>query len=216
MARNLNINYGEFILKELLKKIGKLETHSLLQFDVKCVYPRFIQLILNEILSEDDKSYFYTSTVLPYFTMGTNVSSYIVTRDIFANVPVELTSFTQTRFNQPLLPDNAFINEQGEIIIHEQEQPPRGEAGIQDIPIEQLELPPQGEVGNHDLDISFTEMITVEPSVALGQDQGIENLQSLKQIIEPNTQIDTTPSTQPLEKKPCQMKRVRESVPLVH
>lgn len=207
VAYNHRINFGKLILQELLKKMGTVETRSLVNKDVVCYYPRFIQLILDAILSDDtDQLNFAAGSRL---TSCAKMKYLFITRMVsnerYPGVVSPLTPFMQARFNQPPLAENAFINEQGEVVIMEQEQPQQVEEQMdqaeqpQEFEAELREIPM--EQGILESDPFPEQLIEYQPPVALGQDQGIENPQSLTPIIEPNTQTNTLSTTQPLKRK---------------
>ena len=126
--------------------MGTLATRSLVNKDVVCYYPLFIQLILDAILSDADQHNFAGIRLTSSAKMKYLFINRMVNHESYPGVVSPLTPFMQAIFNQPPLEENAFINEQGEVVIieHEQpqqvedqmdqaEQPQKFEAGLQEI-----------------------------------------------------------------------------------
>lgn len=118
--------------------------------------------------------------------------------------------------NQPHLLVNVFINEQGEVIIPAQQQslqveervqqppsPQLSETDVQDILMEQPEHPQQGNECILGHDYFLMQLIKMQPSLAIGFDQGIVNPHSLTQILELYTQTSSHPLLLPLKRKLC-------------
>lgn len=51
VAHNRKINYGKILIRLMINKMTKSRDMNILESKVECYYPRFLQLILNDLLS---------------------------------------------------------------------------------------------------------------------------------------------------------------------
>ena len=56
IANNLNINFGKAILIQILHVMGPIGFRYIQTESVDCFHPRFLQLILNDVLTSEEKS----------------------------------------------------------------------------------------------------------------------------------------------------------------
>ncbi|KAK1392835.1 hypothetical protein POM88_011891 [Heracleum sosnowskyi] len=84
IATNRHINIGRLVIDQVILCMGPLEERTGID-DVLCFYPRFLQLILNDILTDDEQ-------------------------EIFDGVPTVLTEYLRTA-PLPLLPPGEQVNE---------------------------------------------------------------------------------------------------------
>ena len=97
LAHNQAINYGRVIIQYMLYILGPLETrtppHQALR---ECHYPRFLQLILNDLLTDAEKDLFQESGIEQCMKVKTNVVTQLLSKNPFPEVPTVLTPFMQT------------------------------------------------------------------------------------------------------------------------
>lgn len=101
---------------------------------------------------------------------------------MYAGTLVVLIEFMRARFHKPPLVEFFFINEHGQLVIVEHEQPLQVEKYAQNVEIIELKPPLQGEAGNEEgnpyldpnNDAFFMKKTSLEPSVALEYDNGYD------------------------------------------
>lgn len=94
VANNCVINFGKLLLNQLLYVMGPLEDRNLQVYDVECCFPRFLQLILNDLTTEDEKL-IYTGSVPSSTTKQRNRIAHNLNnnRNYGNNVPAQMTDF---------------------------------------------------------------------------------------------------------------------------
>ena len=55
VAHNLSINFGKLILDQIIMVMGPPGYRDIQTLNVECFYPRFLQLILNDLLTDEEK-----------------------------------------------------------------------------------------------------------------------------------------------------------------
>ena len=98
VAHNLSINFGKAIMEQILIRMGSLDSRNLDNNDVQCYYPRFLQLVLDDVLTEEEKAYFSDSETFETPYLRTNVITALHNRDPHPEVPTIVTDFMQDCF----------------------------------------------------------------------------------------------------------------------
>ena len=159
VAHNREINFGRIVISMILTRMGPLDKRNILEYNVDCFFPRFLQLILNDLLTADEQGLFANAAQQPSEEMKSHFISGLIKKNRFPEIPTVLTPYLQT-VGLPLtdqVPDAA-DELAGNIPIPN----PHVNVGIDPIP---------------------------EPSVAILQDQEVVNPQLLAEIQEPNTNV---------------------------
>ena len=58
VAHNREINFGRMVISMILTRMGPLDKRNILEYNVDCFFPRFLQLILNDFLTADEQALF--------------------------------------------------------------------------------------------------------------------------------------------------------------
>ena len=181
VAHNRDINFGRIVISMILTRMGPLDKRNILEYNVDCFFPRFLQLILNDFLTTDEQGLFANAAQQPSKEMKSHFISGLIKKNRFPDIPTVLTPYLQTVGLPLTLPvPDASDELAGNIPIPN----PHVDAGVDPIP---------------------------EPSVAILQDQEVVNPQLLAQIQEPNTITETNVATSPqpsssLNSQPIQSK----------
>ena len=179
VANNLRINFGKIVLGQIILKMKHLGTRDVQTQNVKCLYPRFLQLILNDFLNDIDRVRLENGQKVECSSMKTNVINYI-SKKKYTDVPTVLTEYLKT-VPLPLLPRpvRAGIRQ--------------GNISIPAIPTSVFPIVSQ--------EIQF-----LQPPVAILPDQEQEIPPTLTQVEEPilqmQTQTQQTPTPQLSLKRP--------------
>lgn len=102
VANNLRFNFGKIVLGQIILKMKHLGTRDVQTQNVKCLYPRFLQLILNDFLTDEDRVRLENGRKEECSYMRTNVINYISNKN-YTDVPTVLTEYLKT-VPLPLLP----------------------------------------------------------------------------------------------------------------
>lgn len=220
VANNLRINYGKLLVEQILIAMGPLEYRDIQSYDVECLYPRFLQLVLNAVLTREDKLRYANSVTSPAFKLKNHVISSLGSRREYLNNNAAIL----TDFFRRCLDDMNSVNRQeipqAEPIPEEAAQP----KSIAQVDEEEAQVEPEGHApeqqtitetyhpgspsGNaFNTESNFLHGTvslhdTIEPSVALGFDNEPENQQVPTHVIEPNTETETSQTLLPLKRKP--------------
>ena len=87
--------------------MGSLDSRNLDNNDVQCYYPRFLQLVLDDVLTDEEKTYFSDSETYETPYIRTNVITALHNRDPHPEVPTIITDCMQDCFllmARPMLP----------------------------------------------------------------------------------------------------------------
>ena len=104
IAHNRAINFGRLIIHYLLYLLGPLESRTPPQpVQMECHYPRFIQLILNDLLTDAEKEFFEESGIEQCMKVKTNIVTQLLKKNPYPEVPTVLTEYMQS-IQLPLTP----------------------------------------------------------------------------------------------------------------
>ena len=76
--------------------MGPLDKRNILEYNVDCFFPRFLQLILNDFLTADEQELFANAAQQPSAEMKIHFISGLITKNRFPNIPTVLTPYLQT------------------------------------------------------------------------------------------------------------------------
>ena len=147
--------------------MGPLDKRNILEHNVDCFFPRFLQLILNDFLTADEQGLFANAAQQPSEEMKSHFISGLIKKNRFPDIPTVLTPYLQNVGLPLTLP----------VLVAADEL-----AGNIPFPNPQID--------------AVVDPI-LEPSVAILQDQEVVNPQLLTQIQEPNTINVTNVATFP-------------------
>ena len=167
VAHNREINFGRIIISMILTRMGPLDKRNILEHNVDCFFPRFLQLILNDFLTADEQGLFANAAQQPSEEMKSHFISGLIKKNRFPDIPTVLTPYLQTVGLPLTLP----------------------------VPVAADELAGNIPFPNPQIDAVVDPIL--EPSVAILQDQEVVNPQLLTQIQEPNTINVTNVATFP-------------------
>ncbi|KAK1360967.1 hypothetical protein POM88_045441 [Heracleum sosnowskyi] len=104
IANNRHINIGRLLIDQVILCMGPLDERTSITDDVLCFYPRFLQLILNDILTDDERETFAEEETMECMKMKSNaITSLIRKNNYLPGVPTVLTDYLRT-VPLPLLP----------------------------------------------------------------------------------------------------------------
>lgn len=103
IAHNMHVNFGLMLLEYMLVSIGDLEDRTIPPNDVTCFFPRFLHLILNDLLIDDEKDSFSESEIDKCKEMKKNVITQLINRAPYHLLPMVLTPYLST-LSLPLQP----------------------------------------------------------------------------------------------------------------
>ena len=172
VAHNREINFGRIIISMILTRMGPLDKRNILEHNVDCFFPRFLQLILNYFLTADEQGLFADAVQQPSEEMKSHSISGLIKKNRFPDIPTVLTPYLQTVGLPLTLP----------------------------VPVAADELAGNIPFPNPQIDAVVDPIL--EPSVAILQDQEVVNPQLLAQIQEPNTINVTNVATSPQPSSP--------------
>ena len=94
IANNLNIKFGKVVVNQILHVMGSNEIINIQTHSVECFFPRFLQLILNDVLTSEKKATYVNSDI----SQSTKLKNNVITRlegrgDYVNNYPAVLTNF---------------------------------------------------------------------------------------------------------------------------
>lgn len=188
VAYNLNINFGKLIMEQILDKMGDVDERDIMKNDVHCFYPRFLQLILDDVLTDEEKYIFCDSNTRPSHYLKTNVITGLESRNLYPTIRAHVTGFMFECFLDMALP-----------------QLPSG--GLQ--AFENIMNQNQDQALNDEAEGKNTETQTpsnlnihpVEPPVVVGNDYQTEIPQFVTKVRETNTRTYMSSTTQLLKRK---------------
>ena len=76
--------------------MGPLDKRNILEYNVDCFFPRFLQLILNDFLTADEQALFANAAQQPSEEMKSNFISGLIKKNHFPDIPTVLTPYLQT------------------------------------------------------------------------------------------------------------------------
>ena len=104
-------------MEHILIRLGSMESPNLDNNDVQYYYPRFLQLVLDDVLTDEEKAYFSDSKTSETPYLRTNVITSLHNRDPYPEFPTIITDFMQDCFllmaRLMLPPQHAQPNEEG-------------------------------------------------------------------------------------------------------
>ena len=157
IAHNREINFGWILISMIITRMGSLEKHDILENQVDCFFPRFLQLILNDFLTVEEHEFFANSAQQPSEEMKIHSISGLIKKNTSPDIPTVLTPYLHTVGLPLILP----------------------------VPVAADEL--AGNVPSPEPHVDAIVDPIIEPSVAILPDQEVVNPQLLAQIQEPNT-----------------------------
>ena len=96
IANNLNINFGKLVLIQILHVMGPIGFRNIQTQSVDCFYPRFLQLILNDVLTSEEKALYANSETSSSAKLKNNMITGLEGRgDYVNNNPAVFTDFIQ-------------------------------------------------------------------------------------------------------------------------
>ncbi|KAK1372290.1 hypothetical protein POM88_028483 [Heracleum sosnowskyi] len=120
IANNRHINIGRLLIDQVILCMGPLDERTCITDDVLCFYPRFLQLILNDILTNDEREIFEGEANQECMRMKSNAITALIRKNNYLpGVPTVLTDYLRT-VPLPLLPS-------GEQVIEGNIPPPQPE-----------------------------------------------------------------------------------------
>ncbi|KAK1360703.1 hypothetical protein POM88_045177 [Heracleum sosnowskyi] len=110
IATNRHINIGRLVIDQVILCMGPLEERTCID-DVLCFYPRFLQLILNDVLTDDERETFDGEENQECMKMKSNAITALIRKNNYLpGVPTVLTEYLRT-VPLPLLPPGKQVNE---------------------------------------------------------------------------------------------------------
>ncbi|KAK1383214.1 hypothetical protein POM88_020949 [Heracleum sosnowskyi] len=103
IANNRHINIGRLLIDQVILCMGPLDDRTSIDDDVLCFYPRFLQLILNDILTDDERETFAEEETMECMRMKSNAITALIRKNHLPGVPTVLTKYLRT-VPLPLLP----------------------------------------------------------------------------------------------------------------
>ncbi|KAK1365513.1 hypothetical protein POM88_041074 [Heracleum sosnowskyi] len=111
IANNRHINIGRLLIDQVIICMGPLDERTVIDEDVLCLYPRFLQLILNDILTDDERETFAEEETMECMKMKNNAITALIRKNNYLpGVPTVLTDYLRT-VPLPLLPPGEQVNE---------------------------------------------------------------------------------------------------------
>ncbi|KAK1392060.1 hypothetical protein POM88_011116 [Heracleum sosnowskyi] len=104
IANNRHINIGRIVIDQVVMCMGPLDERTGINEDVLCFYPRFLQLILNDVLTDDERETFEPEDTMECTKMKSNAITALIRKNNYLpGVPTVLTEYLRT-VPLPLLP----------------------------------------------------------------------------------------------------------------
>ncbi|KAK1351904.1 hypothetical protein POM88_053909 [Heracleum sosnowskyi] len=142
IANNRHINIGKLLIDQVILCMGPLDERTCMD-DVLCFYPRFLQLILNDVLTDNEREIFEGEATHECMKMKSNAITALIRKNNYLpGVPTVLTDYLRT-VPLPLLPP-------GEQVIEGNIPPPQPEMAPEPMDVDpepSLAIPDQ-EVAN--------------------------------------------------------------------
>ncbi|KAK1396967.1 hypothetical protein POM88_006830 [Heracleum sosnowskyi] len=105
IANNRHINIGRLLIDQVIICMGPLDERTSIDDDVLCFYPRFLQLILNDILTDDERETFAEEETMECMRMKSNAITALIRKNNYLpGVPTVLTEYLRTVPLPPLPP----------------------------------------------------------------------------------------------------------------
>ena len=183
VAYNRRINFAQLTWHAMVKRIIDAKRDYGLGNKVSCYYPRFLSVILHRVLSPEHMALFNNS---PFEVAQTTIKKFftrLATSLKFTSVPVVVTPYLSNFIQLPVI--------QTQPHVHKPSVDQSTQAGVS--APEQVTTP---------ISADATEVIS---QVDVRADQGIVEPQSPTQVLEPNTETQSTQTSRP--KLPIRRKR---------
>ena len=87
VAHNREINFGRIIISMILTRMGPLDKRNILEHNVDCFFPRFLQLILNDFLTAAEQGLFADAAQQPSEEMKSHSISGLIKKNRFPDIP---------------------------------------------------------------------------------------------------------------------------------
>ena len=188
VAYNRRINFAQLTWHAMVRRIIAAKRDYGLGNKVSCYYPRFLSVILHHVLSPEHMALFNN---IPFEVAQTTTKKFftrLATSVKFTNVPVVVTPYLSNFIQLPVI----------------QTQPPVHQPPLDQSTQAGVSAPVQ--VTTH-ISAAAT---NVESQVDVRADQGIVALQSPTQVVEPNTETQSTQTSRP--KLPIRRKQRSDKV----
>ena len=187
VAYNRRINFAQLTWHAMVRRIIAVKRDYGLGNKVSCYYPRFLYVILHHVLSPEHMALFNNSPFEVAQTTTKKFFTRLATSLKFINVPVVVTPYLSNFIQLPVI----------------QTQPP-----VHQPPVDQSTQAGVSAPGQVTPPISAA--IHVESQVDVRADQGIVAPQSPTQVVEPNTETQSTQTSRP--KLPIRRKQRSDKV----
>ncbi|KAK1365620.1 hypothetical protein POM88_041181 [Heracleum sosnowskyi] len=109
IANNRHINIGRLVIDQVILCMGPVDERTCMD-DVLCFYPRFLHLILNDVLTDDERETFEGEETMECMRMKSNAITALIRKTHLPGVPTVLTEYLRT-MPLPLLPPGEQVNE---------------------------------------------------------------------------------------------------------
>ncbi|KAK1372978.1 hypothetical protein POM88_029171 [Heracleum sosnowskyi] len=111
IATNRHINIGRLVIDQVILCMRPLDERTCMNEDVLCFYPRFLQLILNDVLTDNEREGFEDEDIQECMKMKSNAITALIRKNNYLpGVPTVLTECLRT-VPLPLLPPGEQVNE---------------------------------------------------------------------------------------------------------
>ncbi|KAK1384173.1 hypothetical protein POM88_021908 [Heracleum sosnowskyi] len=123
IANNRHINIGRLVIDQIILCMGPLDERTCID-DVLCFYPRFLQLILNDVFTAEEREIFEGEETMECMKMKSNARTTLIKKNHLPGVPTILTDYLRT-VPLPLLPPGEQVIEGNvpEPVVAPQPQP---------------------------------------------------------------------------------------------
>ena len=95
----------------IIVRMGPLDKWDILENQVDCFFPRFLQLILNYCLTADEQALFANAAQQPSEEMKSHSISGLIKKNTFPEIPTILTPYLQTLGLSLILPVSVAVDE---------------------------------------------------------------------------------------------------------
>ncbi|KAK1389933.1 hypothetical protein POM88_018111 [Heracleum sosnowskyi] len=226
LARELDINYGRIILSEIIGTMGSPESRDLNTTDVVCWFPRFLQMLMNDLIPKDDyatRQAFAGTPTSQLKGMGTKSLTTTENQDKHKGKPMGIPDTIQKWLTYDAGVTN--MDEPSQVSSHAQNQSAHAEA-FEEIPDEQSDAEQGNESGNfflqHTSSASYvSDSMTQETASPQNLSQGESQISNSKSETSPmetevrnpvnvvNVEVDE-------ESDPGEQRFIRKKAKLVH
>lgn len=94
VANNCRINFGKLLMNQLLYVLGPVEDRNLQVTNVECYFPRFLQLVLNDLTSNEEKLLYISSVTSCTVKQKNRIAGHLNNnRNYGNNAPAQMTEF---------------------------------------------------------------------------------------------------------------------------